>query len=236
MELSPISENITLLKKLYQIIYESAELVHRSGESVRLIGVSKRKPAEMIEAFRRSGLRDFGENYVQEFVEKYEKLKDLDIAWHFIGHLQRNKVKYIIDKVSWIHTVDSLALAQEIQKQAEKRDVARVNCLIQINVGSEEQKGGLSLDDASEIVKKIASFDRLRVRGLMAIPPFLDSEALRPYHKKLATLFTQLKSEMGEDFTELSMGMSGDFDVAIEEGSTMVRVGTLLFGERPPNV
>ena len=227
-----LGDNIELLKKVYQVVYEAADLSRRSGDKVRLIGVSKRKPADMIIAFRRAGLRDFGENYVQEFLEKHETLQDFDISWHFIGHLQRNKVKYIIDKVSWIHTVDSVSLAAEIQKQAEKKGVTKINCLIQVNVGDEEQKGGISSDNLLKMVKEIASFDRLKIRGLMSIPPFLDSEALRPYHKKLATLFDDLKPEMDSYFTELSMGMSNDFDVAIEEGSTMVRVGTLLFGSR----
>lgn len=233
MSNSAIETNIALLKKMYTIIYESADLARREGDVVKLIGVSKKKPAEMVESFRRAGLRDFGENYVQEFVEKYETLKELDIVWHFIGKLQRNKVKYVIDKASWIHTVDSIRLAQEIQKQAEKKEIAYINCLIQVNIGQEEQKSGISETELPEMLKEIASFDRLKIRGLMSIPPFLDSESLRPYHKKLAAIFHDVKPQMNELFTELSMGMSNDFDVAIEEGATMVRVGTMLFGSRP---
>ena len=228
-----IGKKIALLKKVYQVIALAAESSHRSSEAVRLIGVSKRKPIEDILSFRRAGLRDFGENYVQEFVEKYERLQDADITWHFIGHLQRNKVKYIIDKVHWIHTLDSLSLAEEIQKQAEKKGVDSVNCLIQVNIGREEQKGGVLPESVVQLIRDASSYDRLRIRGLMAIPPFLDAESLRPYHREMAALLRTATSELPDlSLTELSIGMSNDFDVAVEEGATMVRVGTLLFGER----
>ncbi len=227
-----IGDKLELLKQLYAVIHEAAGLAGRSADSVRLIGVSKRKPVEMIRAYRRAGLRDFGENYVQEFLEKYEQLQDADIQWHFIGHLQRNKVKYLIDKVAWIHTVDSVALAQEIQKQAEKKDISSVRCLIQVNIGKEPQKSGVLPEDLPSVLRGISDLDRVSIRGLMAIPPFLEPEELRPYHRELFRLFTEIAPMAGEQCTELSMGMSNDFDVAIEEGATMVRVGTLLFGER----
>jgi len=230
-----MQEKIELLKKIYNIIHDTAKMSKRSAENIKLIGVSKKKPVEMILEFRKAGLRTFGENYVQEFLEKEEKLRDLDISWHFIGHLQKNKVKYIIDKVFMIHTLDSFELAKEIQKQAEKKNVSKVRVLIQVNIGKEPQKSGIMPEDVNDLLEKLKIFDRIEVRGLMSIPPFLSSEELRPFHKNLKELFDKLlKTDLinPEVFKELSMGMSNDFDVAIEEGATMVRLGTILFGER----
>lgn len=228
-------DKIDLLKKVYTAIKESAEISDRDVSQIKMVAVSKTKPIELIESFARAGLRDFGENYVQEFVDKYEKLKDYDINWHFIGRLQRNKVKYIIDKVHMIHTVDSLSLAEEIQKQAEKKEVRKVRVLLQINVGDEEQKGGANPEEIKELYNNIKDFDRLSVQGLMSIPPFLSAEELRPFHRKLfdlrETVIRDCKANPVE-FCELSMGMSSDFDVAIEEGATIVRLGSILFGER----
>ena len=228
-------EKIDLLKKVYEVISGAADISGRDGHDVKLIAVSKKKPAEDILNFRRAGVVDFGENYVQEFIEKYETLKEEDIRWHFIGHLQSNKVKYIVDKVFMIHTVDKVSLAQEIQKQAEKNGLPFVNVLIQVNVGEEPQKSGVMPEDLYELVNEVLKFDRIRVRGLMSIPPFLDSEELRPYHRKLFELRRNVLEKTDADpnvFKELSMGMSGDFDTAIEEGSTMVRIGSMLFGAR----
>ncbi len=230
-----MQEKIELLKKIYNIIHDTAKMSGKNPEKIKLIGVSKKKPAEMILEFRKAGLRAFGENYVQEFLEKEEKLRDLDISWHFIGHLQKNKVKYIIDKVFMIHTLDSFELAKEIQKQAEKKNVSKVRVLIQVNIGKEPQKAGIMPENVEKLLKDLKLFDRIEVRGLMSIPPFLPSEELRPFHKKLKELFDKLLQTNlvnPEVFKELSMGMSGDFDVAIEEGATMVRLGTILFGER----
>lgn len=223
------------MKDVYTIIKGSAELSGRDVSEIKLVAVSKTKPAEDIIAFRRAGIREFGENYVQEFIDKFDSLKDADILWHFIGSLQRNKVKYIIDKVYMIHTVDSLALATEIQKQAEKKEVYKVKVLLQVNVGYEPQKGGIEPDDLCEIYNKIKEMDRISVRGLMSIPPFLTAEELRPYHRELFDLRTKVINECNADtseFKELSMGMSADFDVAIEEGATIIRLGSILFGER----
>lgn len=226
---------IDLIKNVYTAIRESADASGRDVSEIKLVAVSKTKPVEDIIAFHRTGIREFGENYVQEFVDKFEQLADADMLWHFIGSLQRNKVKYIVDKVYMIHTVDSVALAAEIQKQAEKKNVRKVKCLLQVNVGHEPQKGGIEPDELCEIYNKIRQMDRLSVRGLMSIPPFLSAEELRPYHRKLYDLRTKVISECNADpqeFKELSMGMSADFDVAIEEGATIIRLGSILFGER----
>lgn len=230
-----MQERIDHLKKVYQAISEAAAIARRSPDGIRLVGVAKHKPASLIREFRRAGLTDIGESYVQEFLDKYEALKDDAIEWHFIGHLQSNKVKYLIDKVRWIHSVDSVKLAEEIQRQAEKQSVARINILLQINLGGEESKSGTGPDEAIALYRAVKGFDRLAVRGLMAIPPFLEPEAVRPYFRQLRELRDRILREEQADprhFTELSMGMSGDFDVAIEEGATMIRLGTILFGER----
>ena len=230
-----MQERINHLKKIYEAITAAAGIAHRSPDAIRLVGVAKRKPAALIREFRRAGLADIGESYVQEFLDKYEELKDDAIEWHFIGHLQSNKVKYLIDKAQWIHSVDSVKLAEEIQKQAVKQNVARVNILLQINLGGEESKSGTGPDEATALYRGVKDFDRLAVRGLMAIPPFLEPEAVRPYFRQLRELRDRILREEQADprhFSELSMGMSGDFDVAIEEGATMVRLGTILFGER----
>lgn len=230
-----MQERIDLIKNVYTAIRESAEASGRDVSEIKLVAVSKTKPVEDIIAFHRTGIREFGENYVQEFVDKFESLKDADILWHFIGSLQRNKVKYIIDKVYMIHTVDSVALAAEIQKQAEKKNVRKVKVLLQVNVGNEPQKGGIEPDELCRMFNEISSMDRISVRGLMSIPPFLSAEELRPYHRKLYDLRTKVISECNADpreFKELSMGMSADFDVAIEEGATIIRLGSILFGER----
>jgi PLP dependent protein len=230
-----LHETIDLLKKVYTAIKESAEVSGRDVSQVKLIAVSKKKSVQMIESFARAGLRDFGENYVQEFVDKFDQLKDCDINWHFIGRLQRNKVKYIVDKAYMIHTVDSLSLAEEIQKQAEKKGVNKVRVLLQVNVGNEEQKSGADPGVVVKLYNDIKCLSRISIRGLMSIPPFLSAEELRPFHRELYTLREYVIRECKADpfeFSELSMGMSSDFDVAIEEGATIIRLGSILFGER----
>jgi PLP dependent protein len=230
-----LQNRIELLKNVYTAISESAEIRGRDVSEIRLVAVSKTKSVEDILAFRRAGIRDFGENYVQEFIEKHELLKDQGIIWHFVGTLQKNKVKHIVDKVNLIHTVDSFSLAAEIQKQAEKKNIDRIKVLLQVNVGSEPQKGGIMPEDVVSTYNEIKQLERISVRGLMSIPPFLTAEELRPYHRELFNLREKIIKECFADpfeFKELSMGMSADFDVAIEEGSTIVRIGSILFGER----
>lgn len=193
---------------------------------VTVIGISKNKSAEAITGLYAQGLRDFGENYVQEFLAKYDSLKHLPLRWHFVGSLQTNKVKYIIDKIDCLHSLCSLTVAEEIQKRSAKLG-HKLSVLLQVNLAAESAKSGLTPEEAPAFLDKLRDYDRLEPVGLMAIPPLLDKpEQLRPYFRQLRELRDLLKLK------ELSMGMSHDYQVAIEEGATMIRLGTLLFGER----
>lgn len=205
----------------------------RDRKDVTLIAVSKTKPVEELRKAYDLGIRIFGENKVQELVDKYEALPK-DIHWHMIGHLQRNKVKYIIDKVDLIHSVDSLRLADTIEKEAAKRNI-QVNILIEVNVAGEESKFGVSPAELPEFVEEVAKFPHIRVQGLMTIAPFVkDSEENRGIFKSLRKLSVDIKEKKVDNNTMrvLSMGMTNDYSVAVEEGATMVRVGTGIFGAR----
>jgi len=205
----------------------------RDPQQVRLIAVSKTKPAADIAAAQAVGQRLFGESYVQEFVGKYDELPH-DLTWHFIGGLQSNKVKYLAGKVAMIHSIDRLSLAEEIDRQWAKLD-GKVDVLLQVNVGDESSKSGVAPDELEALVRAVATLPHLQIRGLMALPPFADDpEEVRPWFKQLHQLAEQLTALQipGVTMDELSMGMSNDFEVAIEEGATLVRVGTALFGER----
>jgi len=205
----------------------------REPSSVRLIAVSKKKPAELIEAAARAGQSLFGENYVQELVGKLDEVA-LPVEWHYIGALQSNKVKYLAGRVAMIHSVDRLSLAEEISRQWQKHgEVAEL--LVQFNLGEEASKSGASEAEALELVRSIAALPALQVRGLMILPPFLDDpEQVRPFFRQLRELRDAINAANlpGVKLSELSMGMSHDFEVAIEEGATLVRVGTAIFGER----
>lgn len=230
-----MQEAVSALKTVYEQIFRAAEKCGRDPDTIKLVGASKKKDSTLIRKFIRSGLKDFGENYVQEFLGKHSDLSEEDISWHFFGHLQRNKVKYIIDKVDIIQSLDSVRLAKKIQKEAKKKERSSVDVLIQVNVGKEEQKSGIMPSELPELISEIKNLDSLNLRGLMSLPPFLEPEELRPYHRRLRELRDKMIIEMKLDpeiFCELSMGMSQDFTVAVEEGATMVRVGTLLFGKR----
>lgn len=214
------------------------EAARRSGREpgdVKLIAVTKTHPASEINEAIDAGAADIGENRVQEVLEKIEDVKP--VRWHLIGHLQTNKVKQIIDKVVMIHSVDSLKLALEINKRAKAHGIV-MDILIEINSAMEETKSGISADDLRQLCEEItAQCDSVRICGLMCIPPMAaEPEDARPYFKEAASLFNEMKSwDLPEDRfnpTELSMGMSGDFEVAIEEGSTIVRVGSSIFGPR----
>ncbi len=205
----------------------------RNADDVTLIAVSKTKPVEMLREAYDEGIRDFGENKVQEIMDKYDELPD-DIRWHMIGHLQTNKVKYIADKVYMIHSVDSLRLATEISKQAVKAGRV-IPVLIEVNIASEESKFGVSVDDAEDLIRQIAPLPGIKVSGLMAVAPFVtDPEENRVYFARLRQLSVDITSKNIDNITMgvLSMGMTGDYEVAIEEGATFVRVGTGIFGER----
>ena len=207
--------------------------VAREKDEVTLIAVSKTKPVSMLREAYNAGVRDFGENKVQELMDKIPQLPE-DIRWHMIGHLQRNKVKYIVDKVCLIHSVDSLRLAEEISVQALKKNV-EVNILVEVNVADEESKFGTSTQAAIELVEAIALLPGIRICGLMTIAPYVeDSEQNREYFHKLKQLSVDINNKNIDNISMsiLSMGMTGDYVVAVEEGATHVRVGTGIFGER----
>ncbi len=205
----------------------------RSSSEVQLIAVSKTKPVSMLQEAYAAGVRDFGENKVQELLEKYEALPK-DIRWHMIGHLQRNKVKYLVDKVYLIHSVDSLRLAQEIQKEAEKKQV-EVNILLEVNVAQEESKFGSGVEETLQLVREIAMLPAVHIQGLMTVAPYVeDPEENRKIFRDLRQLAVDImrKNIDNVNMNVLSMGMTGDYQVAVEEGATYVRVGTGIFGER----
>ena len=205
----------------------------RDRNEVTLIAVSKTKPVPMLQEIYDAGARDFGENKVQELTEKYDKLPN-DVRWHLIGHLQRNKVKYIVDKVELIHSVDSLRLAETIEQEAEKKNRI-VNILIEVNVAEEESKFGVKMNEVLPLVQEIAKFPHIRVKGLMTIAPYVENpEENRNVFASLQKLSVDIAEKNIDNVSVeiLSMGMTNDYEVAIEEGATMVRVGTGIFGER----
>lgn len=225
-----IKEN---LNRVQENIRNACARAGRKEDEVTLIAVSKTKPVSMLEEAYALGVRDFGENKVQELVDKAGQLPE-DIRWHMIGHLQRNKVKYIIDKVYLIHSVDSLRLAEEISKEAVKRGVT-ANILIEVNVAGEESKFGVSPEDTPGLIEEISRLPAIQVRGLMTIAPFVEkAEDNRIIFNALLKLYVDISRKnidnVHMDF--LSMGMTGDYEVAVEEGATFVRVGTGIFGER----
>lgn len=218
-------------------IVAACERAGRSREEVTLIAVSKTKPVSMLQEVYDMGIRNFGENKVQEMCDKIEVLPH-DIKWHMIGHLQTNKVKYIVGKTTLIHSVDSLKLAEEIQKQAVKKDVY-VPILVEVNIAGEESKFGISKEETMELVRQISSLDHLQIKGLMTIAPFVENaEDNRLYFRGIRQLSVDIANQNIDNVSMdiLSMGMTGDYAVAIEEGATMVRVGTGIFGARNYNI
>ena len=224
-----VSDNLNAVKEKIRQAEEKSDRV----KLTTLIAVSKTKPVELIREAYDAGIRDFGENRVQEIVDKYPQLPD-DIRWHLIGHLQTNKVKYIIDKVAMIHSVDSLKLAQEISRQAQKNNVV-MDILVEVNVSMEETKFGVPVSDAEALIREISVLPGIRVRGLMTVaPPVQDPEENRAVFCALRQLLVDIDGKNIDNVCMdcLSMGMSGDYTVAIEEGATFVRVGTSIFGDR----
>ncbi len=220
-----ISENI---KKIREEIGRAALKAGRDPGEITLMAVSKTKPVESAVLAAESGVI-LGENYVQEFKEKYEA--EPNLPWHFIGHLQTNKVKYIVGKAKMIHSVDSLHLAEKINSESEKRGIV-TDCLAEINSGCEESKFGLTFSESLYIIKEMAGFKNIRLRGLMTVAPVCrDAEDNREIFKKMKDTFLEIKKDV-PSFDTLSMGMSADFTVAVEEGASIVRVGTAIFGER----
>ena len=229
-----LEENLAKVKENIRIACEKAG---RDPSEVKLIAVSKTKPVEMLKEAYDLGVRVFGENKVQELEKKIDELPK-DISWQMIGHLQRNKVKYIAGRVDLIHSVDSYRLAEEINVQAKKKGVV-IPILIEVNVAGEETKFGVSPEDAVELVEEISQLDGVKVSGLMTIAPYVvDSEENRPVFHKIKDLSIDIATKNIDNVSMdiLSMGMTGDYMVAIEEGATMVRVGTGIFGERNYNI
>lgn len=225
-----IRENIEFVKKE---IGEACKRAGRTCDQVHLIAVSKTKPVRMLEEAYNAGIRDFGENRVQELMEKMPVVPE-DIRWHMIGHLQRNKVKYIVGKVWMIHSVDSLELAEEISREAVKRQVT-VRILLEVNVAGEESKFGVTVKDALGLAEAAAKLPGIQVKGLMTIAPYVeDPEENRIHFRRLKQLSVDIydKNIDNVNMNVLSMGMTGDYSVAVEEGATYVRVGTGIFGER----
>ena len=221
------------LKDVTNIIEKACNYSNRDFKDITLIAVSKTKPVEMLQNAYKFGVRDFGENKVQEILEKYPYFSE-DVRFHMIGHLQRNKVKYIIDKVALIHSVDSFRLAEEINKEAEKHQLI-MPVLIQVNIAEEDTKYGLSLKEVIPEIKNISKLSNIQIKGLMTVPPFVENpEDNRKYFKRIKQLSVDITNENIDNvcMAILSMGMTGDYGVAIEEGATMVRVGTGIFGER----
>lgn len=224
------------LKEVQENILKACEKSGRNPEDVTLIAVSKTKPVPMLQEIYVENIRDFGENKVQELVEKYDELPQ-DIKWHMIGHLQRNKVKYIVDKVCLIHSVDSYRLAEEINIQAKKKNIT-VPILVEVNIAEESSKFGIHAEDAIALVEQIAQLENVRIKGLMTIAPLVENpEDNRQYFRNIRQLSVDIAAKNIDNVSMnvLSMGMTGDYMVAIEEGATMVRVGTGIFGERNYN-
>lgn len=218
-------------------IQAACDRAGRKREEVTLIAVSKTKPASMLQEAYDLGVRVFGENKVQEIRDKYEVLPK-DIEWHMIGHLQTNKVKYIVDKVKLIHSVDSLKLAETIEKEAEKHN-CKTDILLEVNVAEEESKFGLKTEEVLPLYDAVRKYSHINVRGLMTIAPFVDNpEKNRTIFADLHKLYVDIKEKNIDNDTVsiLSMGMTNDFEVAIEEGATMVRIGTGIFGARDYSV
>lgn len=222
------------LKNVKELIKDTCKKSNRDKNTVTLLNVSKTYPLSDIMECYDMGERDFGENYVQELTDKIEN-GPKDIRWHMIGHLQTNKIKYIIDKIYLIHSVDSLHLAEAINKEAEKKNINKINILIEVNIASESTKFGNDENETIKLIKDASVLPHINIKGLMTSAPFtLNPEDNRIYFKNMRLLLEKINNMNipNVKLTELSMGMSGDYLVAIEEGATIVRVGTAIFGER----
>lgn len=222
------------LQQIKQQIRQAAESCNRDADSVRLVTVSKTIAAEIVKEAIDAGVTILGENYVQEARDKFKALVQYPVSWHFIGHLQSNKAKYAVRLFDLIHSVDSLKLARELDKQAAKVDKIQ-QILLQVNISAEDTKSGISTDEAPRLIAEISQLKNLSVKGLMTMPPyFYQPEKVQPFFAALRELRDQIKEQSlpNVSLDELSMGMTGDFEVAIKEGATLVRIGTAIFGER----
>ena len=222
------------LERVRQRIRQAAEACHRSGTDIRLVAVSKTMPVEIVREAIETGMMELGENYIQESSEKFTTLATYPVTWHYIGHLQSNKAKYAVRMFDLIHSVDSLKLAKALDKYAKKIDKVQA-ILIQVNVAKEDSKSGVYGEDTLQLVREAARLENIAVKGLMTMPPYFNApDKARPFFAALRHLRDQIKNETIPSISmeELSMGMTGDFEVAIAEGATMVLVGTAIFGER----
>ena len=222
------------LDKIKTEVFRTAKSCDRQTDSVRLITVSKKKSVQVIKEAIKAGAKNFGENYIQEAIEKIDIIANDSVTWHFIGHLQSNKAKFAVKYFEYIHTVDKLKLAKEINKQAKKINKIQ-KILLQVNIGEELTKSGARIENAIELVKQIHEFENISIQGLMCMPPyFTEPEKARIYFKQLVQIKEKILEQNFDNVSmeHLSMGMSNDFKVAIEEGSTMVGVGTSIFGNR----
>ncbi len=225
-----VSEN---LNEVQNRMNSAAERAGRNPEDVLLIAVSKTKPVELMMEAYNAGIRDFGENKVQEILRKAPEMPE-DVRWHMIGHLQKNKVRQVIGKAVMIHSVDSVELAEKIEKEAEKQDL-QVDILLEVNVAGEETKFGFAPEEVEDAARAISAFPRVHIRGLMTSAPDTERpEDNRKFFRKLSDLSVDMKSKNFDNIymSALSMGMTNDFEVAVEEGATMIRVGTAVFGAR----
>ena len=221
------------LVKVQENIVKACNDCGRNPEDVCLIAVSKTKPNDMLMEIYDCGIRQFGENYVQEMVDKVDSLPE-DITWHMIGHLQRNKVKYVVGRAAMIHSVDSDRLAQAISQEAVKKNIV-VDILIEVNVAGEENKFGLKPENVEDFIREISSYEGIRIRGLMSSAPFVENpEDNRTYFRQLKQLCVDINAKNIDNINMdvLSMGMTNDYMIAIEEGATHIRVGTAIFGAR----
>jgi len=222
------------IEQVKKRIKDTAEACKRPMASIRLVAVSKTMPAEVVRDAIGTGISDLGENYIQEAKEKINALAAYPVTWHFIGHLQSNKAKYAVRLFDLIHSVDSLKLAQELNKYAQKNDKIQ-GILIQVNVAKEVSKSGVYVEDTMQLLKEVSRLENIAVKGLMTMPPYFNApEKARPFFTALRELRDQIKMEAIPNISmdELSMGMTGDFEAAIEEGATIVRIGTAIFGDR----
>lgn len=220
------------LEIVFEKVEKACERAGRKREEVKVLGASKGQSVEKIQIVHKLGIKLFGENYVQEAERKIALLKELPIEWHFIGRLQTNKVKKAIKLFHVIESVDRIELIDELEKRLLRQGTGQ-KVLIEVNVGKELSKGGVREEELEKLVERLSRSSSLEVCGLMCLPPWSeDPQKSRPYFQKMRKLFEDLKPIFGQSFTELSMGTSHDFEIAIEEGATIVRIGTLLFGSR----
>lgn len=221
-----IKNNIATLK---EEVKRTLKEVGRENDDIVIVGACKTMPKEITDYVRETSLLDaLGDNKVQELLDKYEE----GIPWHFIGNLQSNKVKYIIDKVTLIHSLDRLSLAKEIDKEARKHSLVQ-DCLIEINIAGEESKGGVSKDAVTEFANAVKNFSGIKIKGMMSVLPNIsDSESLCKYLEEFNTIFDSLREVFGEEFTIRSVGMTNDYKIALKYGANMIRIGRSIFGDR----